>query len=278
MVRLLTDADVTRLASMDDALARVRAVLAAQHHGHADNAPRQRARLPGAVVNVMGGAVQVPADVPASAGSGGWMGAKISVSAADRKSSWMMLFDGQGSLRCMLEANRLGQLRTGAATGVSTDVLARPDSRVLACLGSGYQAITQVEAVTRVRKIDRVQVWSRTPAHARRFAERVRAGFGLAVDTFERPGDAVRTADVVVTITASATPVLRGADVRTGSHVVLAGSNDPGRREADADLFAGAGAVFVDDMAQARQVSGDLRLAVQEGALDWPRCGRWGRW
>lgn len=269
MVLFLTDADVARLASMDDALVSVREALAAQGAGRADNAPRQRARLSRAVVNVMGGAVQAPTTGTESARRAGWMGAKVSVAASDRKKAWMMLFDEEGVLRCILEANRLGQLRTGAATGVSTDVLARGDSRVLACLGSGYQARTQVEAVTRVRNIERVHVWSRTSGHAQNFARRLRADLGLTVKTFDRACDAVDTADVVVTITATATPILTGADVRTGTHVVLAGSNDPQRREADSGLFTRARAVYVDDLTQARDVSGDLRMAVEEGALDW---------
>jgi alanine dehydrogenase len=160
-------------------------------------------------------------------------------------------------------------LRTGAATGVSTELLARPDSRVLACVGSGYQAWTQVEAVTRVRRIERVHVWSRTPENARDFARRLRADLGLTVETFDRSSDAVKDADVIVTITAAVTPVLMGADVSAGAHVVLAGSNHPRHREADGDLFTRAGAVYVDDLVQARSVSGDVRMAVAEGALDW---------
>lgn len=269
MVLFLDDADVDRLVTMDDALVSVRAALAAQGQGLANNAPRQKVTLSGAMLNIMGGAFE-PAPLNGAIGEpGGWMGAKISVAAGGRKRAWMMLFDQQGVLRCLLGANRLGQLRTGAATGVSTDVLARPDARVLACLGAGYQAWTQVEAVARVRTIERVLVWSRTPERARDFAGRLRAKLGVVVETCETPGEAVRLADVVVTITSSPTPILSGADVREGAHVILAGSNHPQRREADANVFARARAVYADDLHQARAVSGDLRLAVEEKAISW---------
>jgi alanine dehydrogenase len=199
----------------------------------------------------------------------GWLAAKLSVRAGETKTARILLFDHDGAWRCLVSGNRLGQLRTGAATGVSVALLARPSARVLACLGAGYQAWTQIEAVTRVRGIEQVLLWNRTSARAEALARRVERELGIAAEVRATPAAAVAEADIVVTVTAAAAPILRAADVADGAHVVLAGSNQSGRREADADLFAGARAVYADDLPQARSVSGDLIMAVDDGALAW---------
>ena len=265
----ISDDQVDQLASMDDALTIARDAFTAQGLGLATNIPRRRAEIDGAAINIMGGALQAPPHDVRMTHDVGWLGAKVSASAGTGKMAWVLLFDADGVLRCLLGANRLGQLRTGAGTGVSTDLLARPDSRVLACIGSGYQAWTQVEAVTLVRNLERIHVWSRTTRNAQDFAGRLQMRFGIPAEAFERVPEAVVEADVVVTITSAVLPILRGADVKNGAHVVLAGSNHPQHREADSDLFRRAHGVYVDDLAQAQEVSGDLRLAVEEGACNW---------
>lgn len=267
MVLFLDDSAVHRSVTMDDALVSVRAALAAQGTGQAHNTPRQRAQLPHTSLAILGGSLQGLPGPPA--GSPDWVGAKLSVTASAGKRAWLLLFDSEGTLRSLMVAGRLGQLRTGAATGVSTDVLARPDARVLACLGAGYQASTQIEAVARVRPIDRVLLWARRADRAHAFAVRLRADLGLLVEVAQSPAEAVRAADIVVTVTGASTPVLHGADVRTDAHVVLVGSNHPQHREADAALFSAASQVYADDLDQAGAESGDLRLAVTDGALTW---------
>lgn len=269
MVLFLSDTDVADLVSMDDALTSVRAALAAQAEGQGENARRQRVGLPGARLRVAGGVFAAARDEPGGSGDVGWMGAKLSVSAGDRRRGWMFLFDRNADLRCVMSANRMGQLRTGAASGVSVDLLAGPEASVMASLGSGYQAWTQVEAVLRVRALDRVLVWSRTPERAEDFARRVRATFDVAAQAAPTAADAVRTATIVTTMTTAIEPILSGNDVAPGTHVVLGGSNNPHHREADAELFRRADRIYVDDLGQAREESGDLRLAVDEGAVRW---------
>ena len=269
MVLFLNDSDVASLVSMDEALTSVRAALVAQADGQGVNAPRQRVGLPGARLRVAGGVFAAARGEPGVPGQVGWMGAKLSVSAGDRRRGWMFLFDRDANLRCILSANRMGQLRTGAATGVSVDLLASAEATVMASLGSGYQAWTQVEAVVRVRTLDRVLVWSRTPERAEDFARRVTTTFGVAAQAVPTAADAVRTATIVTTMTTTTNPILSGKDVAPGTHVVLGGSNNPQHREADAELFRRADCVYVDDLGQAREESGDLRLAVDEGAVRW---------
>lgn len=271
MVLFLDDAAVRDLVSMDDALASVRTALSARGAARAHNLGRRRTRVSGAGLNVMGGGLEGLA-LP-STGNTDWLGAKLSVTAEDKKKSWVLLFDGEGTLRCLMVGSRLGQLRTGAATGVSTELLARDDARVLACLGSGYQARSQVEAVIRVRDIGRVLLWSRTPQRAQAFARQLAGELDVGVEVQSAAAAAVRGADVVVSVTATASPIVRGADVRPDAHVVLAGSNSPRRREGDAALFATARRVYADDVEQAMEESGDLRMAVDEGALNWSDVG-----
>jgi alanine dehydrogenase len=267
MVLLLDDVDVDGLVTMDDALQCTRQVLASHGRGRAQNVPRGAARLQGTALSILAGAWETTAvDEPDGQG---WLAAKLSVRAGDTKTARTLLFDHEGAWRCLVSGNRLGQLRTAAATGVSVDLLARCSARVLACLGAGYQAWTQIEAVTRVREIERVLLWNRTFSRAGALARRVEKELGITAEVRDTPAAAVAEADIVVTVTAAAAPILRAVDVPEGAHVVLAGSNQSGRREADADLFAGAGAVYADDLTQARSVSGDLIMAVDEGALAW---------
>ena len=273
MVLFLSESDVDSVVTMDDALAAVRQAFIAQGTGQAFNAPRQRITLHDALLQVMGGAVETK---PVSSGQArpndsGWLLSKIGASTTDRRRTWSLLFDQDANLRCILLSQRLGQLRTGAATGVSADVLGRPDARVLTCLGAGFHAFTQVEAVTRLRPGLTVLVWSRTPARAEAFATRLRESFGLSVEIREDADAAVAEGDIIVTMTRAGEPVLRGAFVKPGTHVVLAGSNEPNKREADAELFRRAAKVYVDEIPQAKIESGDLILAVQEGALTWDR-------
>ncbi len=213
------------------------------------------------------------AEGPAGADGGGdaawtWHGATVYVSGSVR-AHWTLVFNGDEGLRAVVAGKTLARLRTGAASGVSAGALARPGPITLACIGAGYQAWTQVEAVSRVRPIGRLLVWSRTREHAEGFAARVRDGLGLPATPVATVADAVAGADVVTAATKARDPVIRGAAIRPGTHVVLAGSSHADRREADTDLFARAAAVFTDDLDLARAHSGDLRAAVADGALAW---------
>jgi ornithine cyclodeaminase/alanine dehydrogenase-like protein (mu-crystallin family) len=175
---------------------------------------------------------------------------------------FVLLFDSAtGKPLAMIDANHLGQIRTGAASGVATDLLARPDAHVLGVIGAGFQARTQVEAIRAVRDIREVRVWSRGEANRQRFAE---ATNSRATATAE---EAVRGADIIVTATYAKDPVLESSWVEPGTHINAIGSNNPTRRELPADLIARASLIAVDALEQARIESGDLILAWTE--QDW---------
>jgi ornithine cyclodeaminase len=184
----------------------------------------------------------------------------------------MLLIDAATGLpAALLEAGFLTALRTGAASGVATDVLSRADSRVLACFGAGEQAETQIEAVCAVRAIERVWILSRSGDSAGRLAGRIRGQRGISEDVrvAESPSQALREADVVCTATTSRTPVFQGRDLRPGTHVNAIGSGTPDVREVDAEALRRA-EIVVDSRAACRVEAGDLILALEQDAIKGP--------
>lgn len=262
MALFLREQDVADLLTMREALTAVEKAFREQGQGRAPNQPRRRVRLPQGVLHVMAGAV------PALGG----IGLKAYTTFRGGARFVVLLFDSQdGRLLAVIEANRLGQLRTGAASGVATRFMARLDARVLGLLGAGYQAETQVEAICAVRPIHRVQVYSRTPEHRARFARTLSDRLGIAVVPVESARQAVEGADIIVTATTASQPVLLGEWLTPGVHVNAIGSNAAIRRELDEQAVARADRIAVDDLEQARLESGDLIYAVERGLIGWER-------
>ena len=173
------------------------------------------------------------------------------------------------ALLAIIEANALGQIRTGAASGLATSLLARPDARTLAIIGSGFQAETQLEAILAVAPLERVRVWSRSREKREAFARRASARHSIAVEAASSAEAAVRGADILVTATNSGEPVVESAWIAPGTHINAMGSNQARRRELPADLVARADLIAVDSIEQSRMESGDLLLAFEEP--DWQR-------
>jgi ornithine cyclodeaminase/alanine dehydrogenase-like protein (mu-crystallin family) len=168
-----------------------------------------------------------------------------------------------GSLTAMIAADRLGQVRTGAASGVAAKHLARAGARSLGLIGAGWQAESQLAAIrAAVPSIERVVVSSRRPERAEEFAGRHGA------EAAETPADA-GACDIVVTATTSKDPVLRGDWLSDGALVCAIGANDPGARELDAHVIARATLVCCDSLEDATLESGDLIEPVAAGQLDW---------
>jgi ornithine cyclodeaminase/alanine dehydrogenase len=174
------------------------------------------------------------------------------------------LFDlADGSLIAMIAADRLGQVRTGAATGVAAKHLARPGATSLGLIGAGWQAESQLAAVrAAVPSIERVVVTSRTAERAGAFAN------AHGAEVAETPSDA-GGCDVVVTVTTSRDPVLRGDWLSGGALVCAIGANDPRSRELDAQVIARATLVCCDSLEDAKLESGDLIEPIATGGLDW---------
>jgi ornithine cyclodeaminase/alanine dehydrogenase-like protein (mu-crystallin family) len=257
-VILLTEDDVVRLLPMDEAIAAMRETFRALATGDAVNQPRRRLHLPtGSVLHSMAGA------------AGAYFGTKIySTNVRHGAHFFLLLFDAAtAEPLAMIESNHLGQIRTGAASGYATDILASPQACTLGVIGSGFQARAQVDAVLSVREIGEVRVYSRRKEKREAFAADCERSFGVSACATESAEAAVRDADIVVTATFSKDPVIEDAWIRPGAHINAIGSNNPQRRELPAGLIARASLIAVDSIEQSRIESGDLILAW--AAEDW---------
>ena len=149
----------------------------------------------------------------------------------------VILFDPEtGAPVCVVHAGEITAIRTAAASAVATDALARRDARRLALLGYGEQAATHARAIGKVRDLESIVVWGRSPERARVFAERMGAELRLPAGTAAEVKDAVVEADIVCTVTSAAEPILKGKWVRPGTHLNLVGSSYAGPAEVDSDL------------------------------------------
>src|SRR5262245_66369045 len=170
-----------------------------------------------------------------------------------------------------MEADKLRQVRTGAASGVATGYLARDGAKTVGVYGTGWQAQSQLEAVCAVRDIENVKVYSRSPENRERFCDEMRK---LLIDVnftpVENPEEAA-DADVVITITSSREPVLQGAWLKPGTHINAAGGNSILRRELDDEAVRRSSFIAVDSIDQAKIEAGELVTAVEKGLLTWER-------
>jgi alanine dehydrogenase len=263
MPLFLREDEVKALLTMDVTLAALEAAFREWGAGGAANQSRRRVAA-GATLATMSAALP----------SIGLMGFKAySVSTAGAR-FWVALFDAaDGRPRALLEAHWLGRMRTGAASGLATKSLARPESGVLSIIGSGSQALTQVLAVAAVRPIREVRIYSRDATHRAAFADEL-SGV-LAKEIRIRPmasmREAVEGADILTTITSAAQPLFPGEWLQAGQHLNVCGSNFPDRREVDGRTVARADLVVADDAEAARLEAGDLLLAEREGQLGWGR-------
>jgi alanine dehydrogenase len=250
----LTEDEITALLEPADAVEAVEACFGRLGRGEVENAPRRRLRLEEGSL----------ADMAASDLTLGLAGGKLYVAGPAGTSFVVTLFDAtRAELVAVIEADHLGRLRTGAASGVAARYLARSGARTLGVIGSGHQAETQVACMrAALPGIERVVAYSRSPERLAAFCERVGA----------EPGESHRDAaeqHVVVTITSSRDPVLRGEWLRPGAFVAAAGANVPSRRELDNTVLERASFVCCDSREQARLESGDLIEPVEVGVLDW---------
>lgn len=175
--------------------------------------------------------------------------------------SIVLLDPETGALRALLDGRYITEARTAAASAVSSRLLARKTASSLAIIGSGVQAHSHLEALARVHDLRRVTVWSPTKAHRDAF---VRERSGIPVHAVDHAGEAVVGADVIVLATSSPTPVIESGWVKPGAHVISVGACRPAQREMDPELVARA-RLFVDSRAAALVESGDVVRGIQEG-------------
>ncbi len=248
----LRESEVASLVTPADAVEAVQGSLRRMGEGEVEIAPRRRLQLEEGTL----------ADMAASDRGLGLAGAKVYAASAQGAEFVVCLFDAS-HLVAVLEADTLGQFRTGAASGVAARHLAKTGARSLGVIGCGFQAETQVSCIrAALPSLDRVVAYCRTPERLADFCSRTGA------EPAEGHRDAAQQ-DVVVTITSSKDPVLRGEWLQAGALVVAAGANRPGRRELDNVVLERAAFVCCDWLEQARIESADLVEPVAAGTLDW---------
>jgi ornithine cyclodeaminase/alanine dehydrogenase-like protein (mu-crystallin family) len=242
----LSEADVQELLPMNDAIGLMRRAFEELAAGRAQNQPRRRLILDtGSTLHSLAGSFL------------NYFGTKF-YSTNPRYGAYFhfMLYDAAtAEPLAFMEANHLVQIRTGAASGYATDLLAKPDADTVGIVGSGFQARTQVEAIRAVRPIKTVRVWSRSEEKRGRFAEECSA---ISVDS---PEEAVRGAQIVVTATNAKDPVLESGWIAPGTLINAMGSNAANRRELPDELVCRADVIAVDSLEQAKIEAGDLILA-----------------
>jgi alanine dehydrogenase len=235
-----------------DAIAAVEDSFLRLHTGTIENVPRYRVGLEGGFLAVMSAVDNERRLACVKTYSAGAEGVRF----VD------VLFE-RGELRALIEADRLGQLRTGSASAVAAKHLAKPGARTLGVIGCGLQARTQVVCIREALPgIEETVAYCRTPARLAEFCDEVGA------EPAESHRDAAG-ADVVVTITSSRDPVLRGEWLQPGALVCAAGANHPRARELDNAVLERAAFVCCDSLADAKIESGDLIDPVGQGVLDW---------
>jgi ornithine cyclodeaminase len=178
----------------------------------------------------------------------------------------VLLFDPDtGAPVCAAHAGEITAIRTAAASAVAADALARSDASRLALLGYGEQAATHARAIPKVRAIESITVWGRSPERARSFSQKIQAELGIPVTTAATAREAVAAADIVCTLTSAPEPILFGKDIRPGTHINVVGSSYAGPAEIDNDLVVRAR--FIADSREGVLAQGAEFLRAKQAGL-----------
>jgi ornithine cyclodeaminase/alanine dehydrogenase len=257
---LLTEDDVRQVLTMETALQAVEEGLRKMALDEAVNVPRSRAQTDHAMLHLLA----------SSAKTLGYMGYKAYATSRKSANFHVALYDGKtGALLSIMQADHLGQMRTGAASGVATQFMARHEASEVGLFGTGKQARTQLLAVCQVRKINRVQVYSPNEEHRRQFAAEMSELCRTDVIPVPRPELAAEDKDIVITATTSREPVFNGHWIAEGTHINAVGSNFLGKAEIDGVTVRRCESIVVDSKDQARLEAGDFVQALEDGSIHW---------
>ncbi|MFT3961208.1 ornithine cyclodeaminase family protein [Propionivibrio sp.] len=258
MALFLNEDDVRQLLTMPLTLEAVEEAHTELSLARAVDVPRQRTRLPQTALHILQGALPGRDAIGYKAYTSNRSGVRFLVHVFSAAS---------GALRVVLAADYLGMMRTGAASGVATRWLARPDAEVMGVFGAGWQAEGNIEAVAAVRKLRRVKVFARNAERLAAFCARMSDRLGLDVVPAASPEDAVRGSDIVSTITTAANPLFDAAWLSPGTHINAAGSNSVIRREVGEDVLKLCRPIVVDSVDTALKEAGDLLPLLEKGRL-----------
>ena len=260
MALFLRDEEVSRAVTMDEMLPAIESMQRHFGRGEAMILPRRKIIASGGMLAVMGGGLFYD----------GVLGVKTYTVVRGTYSFQVSLYDADtGRLMCYTQANRLGQLRTGATTAVAVKYLSNSDAATVGIIGTGYQAPTQLEAVSKVRSINSVKAFSRSAENRDAFARSMSDSLGLDVASAAGHQEVVEGSDIVICIAAATEPVMNGEWLATGATLVGAGPTTWRIREVDDATLVRADKIFVDSAEQVRDEAGDMASAVDRGLLQW---------
>jgi alanine dehydrogenase len=260
MAIFLLESDVKELTSMKTAIEAVEQAFKLQGEEKVSLNPRRRC-----LFNNKGMLHVMSSSMPTL----GYAGLKSYTSLKGVFKFMVMLYKEDGQLVAMMEADKLGQLRTGAASAVATKYMARENSSCLGVFGAGWQAQSQIEAICSIRPIKKVVVYSKTAEKLLKFCKEMSAATGVEVRPATAPEEAVKGMDIIVTATASKEPVFKGAWLSKGTHINAIGSNFLTKQEIDVETVKKSACVVVDSCEQAMLECGDLAIAAKADAFYW---------
>lgn len=245
----ISENDVTAAMDMRSAIEAVENGVAAEARGEAKAMLKTHAEWDGSTLHAIG----------AVFAKAGFAGTKTWAHTPRGASPLLILFDSEnGTARAVIEAFNLGRMRTAAASGVATRWLSDEKADVLAIIGSGKQALTQVEAVMAVRRIRQVRVFSPNAEHRAQFAKKLKKQFEAEILVTASVEEAVRNAPIITTITRAKEPFLHAAMISRGAHINAVGAILPGRAEIAADVVVRCSQIVSDSPAQAQKLSTEL--------------------
>jgi alanine dehydrogenase len=258
MALFLNEEDVRQLLTMPLTIEAVEEAHRELSLARAIDIPRQRTRLPQTALHILQGALPGRDAIGYKAYTSNRSGNRFLVH---------VFSAATGALRVVVEANYLGMIRTGAASGVATKWLARPDAQVLGLFGSGWQAEGNLEAIAAVRKLSKVKVFARNAERLAAFCTRMSERLGIDVVPAASAEETVRGSDIVSTITTAASPLFDAAWLSPGTHINAAGSNSVIRREIGEDVIKLSRPIVVDSVDTALKEAGDLLPSFEKGRL-----------
>ncbi len=258
MARFLSEQDVQQVLTMEMAIEGVESAHRDLALGQAIDIPRARTRLPQTALHILQGGL------PAQ----GVLGYKAYTSNRSGNRFVVYLFDATtGQMKAAIEANALGMLRTGAASGVAAKWLARRDSSMLGVFGAGWQAEGHVRALCAALPIRQVKVFSRDRARLEAFCSRLSEQIGVSVAAVDSPEAVVRGSDVVGTVTTAAKPLFDADWLEPGVHINAAGSNALIRQELSEAAIRRCDVLAVDSVPTALAEAGDLLPLLEKGRI-----------
>ena len=260
MTRFMTDADVDRCVGLTEMLPAIESMMANYGGGEAVNMTRRKIHSPNGYLAVMGGGLFYD----------GVFGVKTFTFTSNGYSFQVSLYDAaSGRLLLYTQANRLGQLRTGATTGAALKMLATTAVPRLGVIGTGNQAGDQLRAACAVRDVGEIYAYSRNAERRQAFATRMSEELGRTVIAADSNRDAVADCAVVIGIAPAATPVVQGEWLAAGATVIGAGPTTPRSHEVDDGVLSRANRLFLDSLEQAPLECGDINAAVDRGLIRW---------